>query len=256
MRELTVGAATVPYRVMGAGRPLVLVHGGGPGAKAWDGVAGAFADANTIALPNLSGSDLARDDDRELTVELLAEQVAAVITDLGAGPADVVGHSLGAVVVAALAALRPDLVRRAVLVAGFAGPGDDYTRHAMTAWRDLLDDADTFARFSMLLAFSRAHLGSIGRAAVDELARAFRSTPGRRRQIELALRLDIRDLLPRIQAPTLVIGGTYDGLAAVENSREVAALVPRAAYRELDSGHVVMAERPQEFVRLVRDFIQ
>ncbi|MFF0609535.1 alpha/beta fold hydrolase [Nocardia tengchongensis] len=255
MREIAVGAAHVPYRVLGAGRPLVLVHGAGAGARAWDGVADAFAKSNTVVVPNLSGSDAARDDGRELTVDILTEQLAAVVTDLDAGPVDLVGHSLGGVVVSALAASRPDLVRAVVPVATFAGPGDEYVRNSLTVWRDLLGDADTFARYSMLLAFSRAHLRSLGYDAVEELAAAFQPNEGRRRQIELALRLDIRDLLPRIEARALVIGATHDAFLPVENARELAAAIPDAGYEEVDTGHVVMAEQPREFVKLIRDFL-
>ncbi|GAA5037737.1 alpha/beta fold hydrolase [Actinopolymorpha pittospori] len=255
MAEITVGAARVPYRVMGEGRPLLLVHGTNAGSKSWDGVAGAFTSTSRVVLPDLSGSDATRDDGRALTVELLAGQLAAVISDLGEGPADVVGHSMGAPVVAALAAVRPDLVRSIVLVAGFAGQGDEYFRNALIVMRDLAGDGDTFARFAMLLVFSREHLGSIGRASVEELAAAYRPNAGRLRQIDLDLRLDVRDLLPRVQAPTLVIGCARDAMAPVENSRELAAAIPGASYEEMDSGHIVMAERPKEFVKLVRDFI-
>ncbi|MFD7845838.1 alpha/beta fold hydrolase [Nocardia sp. NPDC059764] len=255
MKEITVGTAHVPYAVLGTGRPLVLVHGSGAGARSWDRVKDAFAETNMVVLPNLSGSDTARDDGGDLTVEGLVEQLAAVVRDLGAGPVDVVGHSLGGVVVAGLAALHPDLVRTVVPVATFAGPGDEYLRNALTVWRDLLGDADTFARYSMLLAFGRTHLRTIGYDAVEELAAAFRPNAGRRRQIELALRLDIRDLLPRIQAPAMVIGAAHDAFLPVENARELAAGIPGAVYQEVDTGHVVMAEQPREFVKLIRDFM-
>ncbi|MGW5264223.1 alpha/beta fold hydrolase [Microbispora sp. NPDC004025] len=255
MREITVGTARVPYRVTGQGRPLVLVHGGNPGSKSWDGVAGAFADTSTVVLPDLSGSDAARDDGGALTIELLAEQLAAVIDDLGQGPADVAGHSMGALVSAALAAVRPDLVRGLVLVAGLAGPGDEYFRNALTLWRDLAGDPAAFARYTMLIAFSPEHLNSIGRAAVEELAAAYRANADRLRQIDLALRMDVRGLLPRVQAPTLVIGCARDALVPVQNTRELAAAIPGASYEELDSGHIATAERPEELVALVRDFI-
>ncbi|MCP2324013.1 pimeloyl-ACP methyl ester carboxylesterase [Hamadaea flava] len=256
MIEITVGSARVPYRTTGQGRPLVLVHGTNRGGASWDGVADAFADRCTVVLPNLSGSDLARDDGRDLTGEQLADQVAAVIADVGAGPADVVGHSMGAVVVATLAATRPDLVRTAVLAAGFAGQGDEYFRNVLTVWRDLAGVPDTFARYAMLQAFSREYLNSLDRAAVDELAGGYQPNANRLRQLDLDLRLDVRQLLPRIQAPTLVIGGSRDTLVPVEHSRELAAGIPGAAYAELDCGHLMATERPAEFVKLVRDFIR
>ncbi|MFE3187566.1 alpha/beta fold hydrolase [Nocardia sp. NPDC059240] len=256
MNEITVGNAHVPYRVQGTGRPLVLVHGTSAGSRNWDGVAGAFTDIRTVVLPDLSGSDAARDDGGELTLELLAEQVAAVIEAVGSEPADVVGHSMGAPVVAALAAVRPDLVRRLVLVTGVAGQRDEYFRNVMTVWRELADAPDTFARFAMLVAFSRTHLATLDRAAVEELALAYRPTPGRLRQMELVQRLDARDHLPLIQAPTLAIACTRDAVVSVENPRELAAAIPDSSYVELDCGHMPMFEKPDELVKLVRDFIE
>ncbi|WP_019931282.1 alpha/beta fold hydrolase [Nocardia sp. BMG111209] len=254
MPEVTVGAARIPYRVLGSGRPLVLVHGGSAGSKGWDAAAEVLAETRTVVLPDLSGSDAARDDGGELTVELLAGQVAAVISDLGLGAADVAGHSMGGSVVAALAARRPELVRSLVLVTAWTGRGDEYLRHALGLWRQLACDADAFARYSMLIAFSREHLESAGAAVVAELASGYRPVPGRLRQIDLALRLDVRDLLPRIDVPALVIGCSRDLLVSARYSRELAADIPGAAYAEIAGGHQVMIEQPAEFAKLVRDF--
>ncbi|AYF78075.1 alpha/beta hydrolase [Nocardia yunnanensis] len=256
MNEITVGAARVPYRVLGQGRPLVLVHGTSVGSRNWDGVAAAFQDTRTVVLPDLSGSDAARDDGGELTVESLAEQVAAVITATGAGPADVVGHSMGAAVVAALAAGRPDLVRRIALVTGPVDQSDNYFHHAMLLWRGLAEDPAAFARLAMLLAFSRAHLATLSPAAVDELAAGYLPAPGRLRQLDLVLRLDIRDLLPRIQAPALVIACTHDAILAVDGPRQLAAGIPDSTYAEIDCGHMPMFEKPDELTKLVRDFLE
>lgn len=256
MREITVGAARVPYRVLGAGRPLVLVHGGSKGSQGWDKVAETFAETRTVVLPDLSGSDAAHDDGGALTVELLTEQVAAVISDLGQGPADVVGHSMGGAVVANLAATRPELVRRLVLVSGWTGQGEEYLRQALSLWRDLAGDADAFARYTMLIAFSRTYLESLTPAAVAELATSYRPAPGRLRQIDLALRLDVRDLLPQIQAEALVIGCPADALISAAYSRKLTGALPNATYAEIDAGHIAMAEQPAEFAKLVRDFIE
>ncbi|PSK28216.1 alpha/beta hydrolase [Nocardia seriolae] len=256
MNEIAVGTAHIPYRTMGTGRPLVFVHGGSPGSRNWEGMAAAFEDTRTVVLPELSGSDAARDDGGELTVELLAEQVAAVITAVGQGPADVVGHSMGSAVVNTLAAERPELVRRLVTMAGFpAGDGNEFLRNALTVWLGSAGDADNFARLTMLLSFSRSYLNAVDRATVEELAAFFRPEPGRLGQIGLALRLDVRDLLPRIQAPTLVIGCVDDPIVPVESPRELAATIPGAVYAEVVSGHIPMIEKPDELIKLVRDFL-
>lgn len=255
MNEIAVGGARVRYRVEGCGPPLVMIHGTGPGSVTWDTVLDRFTGHNTVILPDLSGSESCEDDGGALTVQMLAEQVAAVIADSGAAPVDVVGFSLGAPVAAALAATRAKLVRRLVTVAGWSHSGDEYIRNAMTVWRSLVGDQEAFGRYAMLSAFSRDHLNSIGRAAVEEIATYMRPTPNLLRQISANLRVDIQDLLPEIQAPTLVIGCARDALIPVGNSRELVAAIPGGVYAELDSGHVVLAERPEEFTRLVGDFI-
>jgi pimeloyl-ACP methyl ester carboxylesterase len=253
--ELTVDGATVRYRVFGSGPGLFLVHGGGPGSVTWEAFVDRFADRHTVVLPDLSGSDPVRDDGSPLTVEMLTEQLAAVIEDTGLGRVDVVGHSLGAVTAQSLAATRPELVRRLVSVAGFSHAEDEYVRNTMELILELADHPKAFARYVMLTAFSRRRLNDIGRSAVDELARGFGPTPDRIRQFDLARRVAVRALLPRIEAPTLVIGCADDGLVPVDNAREIHQAIPGSEYAELDSGHAVRMERPTELVTLIRDFL-
>ena len=80
-------------------------------------------------------------------------------------------------------------------------------------------------------------------------------TPGVLRQIDLNLRLDIRSLLPRVQAPSLVIGCTQDATMPVENARRLHAGLAGSDYVGLDTGHVVVFEQPEPFTATVLDFL-
>ncbi|MFB4304973.1 alpha/beta fold hydrolase [Actinomadura sp. GTD37] len=255
MTNLTVGNARITYRTRGAGPALVLVHGAGPGSIMWDALVDRFTDRNTVVLPDLAGSDPAGDDGAPLTVEALAAQVIAVIEDTGGGPVDLVGFSLGAPTAAAAAALRPDLVRRLIPIAGLAHAGDEYVRQLFTLWLSLAGSPEGFGRLGTVAAYSRHFLNRIGHDAAEQSHGFMRPTDGMLRQLDLVRRLDVRALLPKIEAPTLVVGCTLDQTLPVENHREVAALIEGSEYTEFDSGHVLMAERPDEFVKLVRDFL-
>lgn len=256
MPTVTAGNSRIPYRVVGTGGPgLVLVHGTGPGSGMWDHLLDRFGAAHTVLLPELSGSQDAEDDGGELTVDLLADQVIAVIGDSGLAPVDVVGFSMGAPIAVAVAAGRPELVRRLVPAAGWTDPGDEYLRNMMTVWRGIADNPAAFGRFATLTGFSRDFLNSIGRDAVELNASFMQPTPGLLRQIDLNLRLDIRDLLPRVKAPTLVIGCGQDATIPVDNARRLHAALPGSRYAELDSGHVVVFERATQFTDTVLDFL-
>ncbi|RKT16859.1 pimeloyl-ACP methyl ester carboxylesterase [Streptomyces sp. 1114.5] len=257
MPTITVGAARIPYRVVGNGPDtLVLVHGTGPGSGMWDGLLDAFTDRYTVLLPDLSGSEAAEDDGAPLTLETLAAQVNAVIEDAGRGPADILGFSLGAVVATAAAALRPDQVRRLIAAAGWiSAEQDEYLRLSMATWLSLADRPDAFGGYATLTAFSRGFLNRIGRAAVEANTAYMQPTPGTLRHIALDLSLDLTPLLPRVQAPTLVIGCAQDATVPVENTRRLHAALPGSAYAEFDTGHIVLAEETQAFTKTVRDFL-
>ncbi|NKZ03061.1 alpha/beta fold hydrolase [Actinomadura latina] len=254
MTNLTVGNARITYRTEGSGPALVLVHGVGPGSGMWDPLVDRFTGRHTVVLPDLAGSDAAEDDGSPLTIEALAAQVIAVIEDTGAAPADLVGFSMGAPTAAAAAALRPDLVRRLIPVAGLAHGGDEYVRQLVGAWLSLTGSPEGFGRLGTLAAYSPPFLNKIGPEMVEQLHGFMRPTDGRLRQLGLLPGLDIRGLLPKIEAPTLVVGCTQDRTVPVQNHREFAAGIPGSEYVELDSGHVVMMERTDEFVDLVQDF--
>ncbi|WP_030195817.1 alpha/beta fold hydrolase [Streptomyces sp. NRRL S-87] len=255
MPVATVGTARIPYRVIGQGPALVLVHGTGPGSMMWDHLIDAFADRHTVVLPELSGSQTAEDDGGALTVDLIAGQVEAVIEDAGLGPADVMGFSLGAPLAVAVAARRPDLVRRLVAVAGWSHPDDEYLRNMMTVWLQIADNPEAFGRYATLTAFSRGYLQGIGREAVELNTTFMRPTPGVLRQIDLNLRLDVRDLLPLVRAETLVIGCAQDATIPVANHRELHAGIRGSEYAEFDTGHIVVFEQAEEFTKVVRDFL-
>lgn len=257
MPTVSVGNARVHYLVDGSGPGLVLVHGTAFGAEGtWGHLVEAFTDRHTVVRPNFAGSDETTDDGGDLAIEDLAAQVAAAAEEAADGQVDLVGFSLGAVVAAALAALRPDLVRRLVLVAGWTNPGDVYLHNLMTVWRRTGSDPEAFGRFGTLTAFSRSFLNMIGPDEVDKIASGNLPTPGALRQIELNLRVDIRELLPKITAETLVVGCTQDATVPIENARELHAGIPGSTYAEIESGHVVLFEQPAEFVKLVKDFVQ
>jgi len=256
MPTITVGSSRIQYRVTGSGPALMLVHGVGKGGEAAFGhLVDRFAQRNTVILPDLSGSEAAEDDGSDLTMEQLADEVAAVIDHAGLGPVDLVGFSLGGAVVAATAALHPDKVRRVVPVGGLVQT-DRYMENLIGLTLSQKHDPVAFGRVLTTTAFSPKYINSLDSLAeVDAMGEHLSPSSGRIRQLELLVRTDIRDLAGKIQADTLVIGCNPDAAVPTQHSRDLHAAIPNASYVEFDSGHMVLVEQPEEFVRVVDEFV-
>lgn len=257
MPEITVGSATIPYVKRGSGPGLLLVHGTGANAEiTWGQIIDRFADARTVLAPDLSGSDKVADDGGELTVELLVEQLRAVVADAGGEPVDVVGFSLGGAIAAAFAGTHPELVNRLVVMSSLAHADDEHLRNLLLIWRRTESDAEAFGRFSTLMAFSPGFLNMLGAEQVDGLVANVQPTAGTLRQMDLLARLDVRPQLAQITAPTLVTGSTQDATVPVARSRELHELIAGSDYAELDSGHVVLFEQGDAVVARVREHLE
>jgi pimeloyl-ACP methyl ester carboxylesterase len=250
--------SAVHYHVDGHGPGLVLVHGmGGDGEKVFGNVVDHFTDSHTVVRPNFSGSGETRDGGGDLDVDLIADQVAAATLDAVAGPVDMLGFSLGAVAAAAVAATRPDLVRRLVLVGGWAHSTGPRDRFYFETCRALLDaDRALFKRFSTLTGFSAAAVDRFGHDGLAQSLADEWPPPGIGRQIDLGLRVDIRDLLPAITVPTLVIGFAEDAMIPVDGSRQLHAGISGSRLVEVPGeGHMDWFADPTGLVELTREFL-
>ncbi|WP_369378891.1 alpha/beta fold hydrolase [Streptomyces sp. cg36] len=246
----------VEYFTAGSGRALVLVHGTGGSADTNFGhFVEPFADRRTVVRPNLSGSGATTDSGAPLTLDLLVDQLVATVRAAGAGgPADAVGYSLGAVVVAAAAARHPELFGKVALIAGWART-DTRLHLTFDVWRRLeRTDHEAFIRFLNLTGWTSEQVNRLGPEGLAPFLAA-PIPPGMGRQIELDLTVDIRAELPRITAPTLVVGFTDDQMVPAEHSRALHAAIEGSHYAELPAGHLGIFERAPELIGLIGEFL-
>ncbi len=104
------------YEVHGSGKPLILLHGGFGVVGMFGQNLPALAEKGQVIGVELQGHGHTADIDRPLSFENMADDVAALITQLGLGRADVVGYSLGGGVALQAAIRHPDVVRKLVVV--------------------------------------------------------------------------------------------------------------------------------------------
>jgi pimeloyl-ACP methyl ester carboxylesterase len=244
---------------LGAGPPVLLVHGYGATVDCWNVVAEKLVAAGRRVIAydqrGHGGSPMGRDG---MTADALGADLAAVAEELDLDDLVVVGHSMGTfATMAALAdaGLRRR-VRRVVLVSSETG---NVFRGAPTA-RMLAP----IARVGLLAALCRRpRLGrklaaqACGPQASPAVVEATRlllaATPlGVRSAIGMMQRESVEGLLPAIDVPIVALWGTADGTTPRWHSDVIVSDAPHARLVELPGvGHMVNWEAPEAIVDAV-----
>ncbi|TVL90158.1 alpha/beta fold hydrolase [Streptomyces sp. SAJ15] len=257
---MTTQPTALATTVLGSGPALLLAHGASGSAEAnYSPLLPGLAKDHTVIAPDYPGSGATPRATEPLTIDGLADAVLAAADAAGARTFTLIGYSLGTLVSVRIAARHPERVTGLVLTAGIVKP-DNRLLATVEVWRRLLEkgDLDSFARFTALTGFSEEFFNGLPSDQVEQFYRLVReSVPaGTPDQAGAVATADVSADLSRITAPTLVICPTGDALVSPAQSRRLADGIAGAEYVEIPTGHVVMAERPAAWQRLIEDFLR
>ncbi len=201
-----------------------------------------------------------------------ARLLDGLLGELGIDAAAVVGSSMGGFVAAELAIAFPQRVERLVLVspAGLSTTMDPHTLRAMPTLRRMervlstssawfASRSDAAMRRPRLraatLKVTASHPSRLPAALAAEQVRGA-GKPGFMQALQALLDYDIRDRLPEIACPTLIVWGDDDRLISVRDADAFAQLIPDSRKVVFaDTGHVAMLERPAAFNALLAEFL-
>jgi pimeloyl-ACP methyl ester carboxylesterase len=111
-----VNGLNMYYEIHGTGQPLVLLHGAFSAiGTSFEKVLPGLAKTRQVIAFELQGHGRTADIDRPLTLEGMADDVAAALQQLGIERADIFGYSLGAAVALHVAIRHPNVLRKLVL---------------------------------------------------------------------------------------------------------------------------------------------
>lgn len=240
----------------GSGDPLVFLHGAG-GLLGQDPFLNELAKAFTVYAPSFPGygeSEGVEAIDDVLDATFYHDEL---LTALGLGSAFVVGHSMGGMLAAELAALAPQRVRKLVLVApaGF--------------WLDDHPIPDFFAMAPEDLGLALFH------DPMSPVAQAIMAIPAddnalaamlieRVKRLAAAARVlwpipdkGLRKRIHRITTPTLLLWGESDRLIPPVYAEEFLRRLKNAKWQTVkEAGHMLPYEQTAEFVRLTTAFLK
>src|SRR3981081_2968757 len=114
------------YETHGAGRPMILFHGGLMSGETFGPVLPLLAERHQVIAVDLQGHGRTADIDRPIDVRLMAGDIAALIDHLRLATPDLVGYSLGGGVALQTASQYPTKIRRLVMVSANLRPDAIY----------------------------------------------------------------------------------------------------------------------------------
>jgi pimeloyl-ACP methyl ester carboxylesterase len=259
--ELELDGSRIAFDRRGSGSSLVLVHGILQDHRAWRHQIDTLADEFDVVAWDAPGCGRSDDPPPTFRMPEYADRLAALITALGLERPHVVGLSLGGALALELYRRHPEIPRSLVLVAAYAGwagslppevgaerlaraveEADRSPETFIPGWiPGLLTEATPAAEAEEVVAMM---IGSYHRAGYLAMAHALAEA-------------DLRDALPRIEVPTLLLYGEADRRCPLSVGEALRDGIRGSRLEVLPRvGHLVNIEAPERFDAEVRGFFR
>lgn len=263
MRELRLGDLRIAYTRAGNGPPLVLLHGGMDDSRSWRRQVDGLADEFTVLAWDAPGCGQSSEVPESWRMPEYADALASWLRAIGIERPHVLGLSWGSSLALELYRRHPHMPASLILASAYAG------------WAGSLSSEETAARLDGVLASAGAPLEEVLEALPgvlsagapsglrEELTAIWADNTGSRKpggyraMAHSMAEADLRDVLPRIEIPTLLLYGELDQRSPLKVAHELNERIPSSQLVVIEGvGHLANVEAPDEFNAHVRTFIR
>jgi pimeloyl-ACP methyl ester carboxylesterase len=266
-RRLEIDGTAVNVVELGSGPPLLFVHGLSGCWQNWLENIPHFARTHRVIAPDLPGFGASEVPREEISISGYGRFLDRLCDVLSVDAAAVVGNSMGGFVSAELAIHFPQRVERLVLVSAAGIVTEHVQREPILAIARAMAltagwSASRLEAFARRPGMRRLALGLVAhRPDLLPAPLAYELMQGSGRAaflpaLEAHFGYPIRERLPQIACPTLIVWGEKDRIIPVRDAAVFEQLIPNA--RKLiypRTGHVPMIERPARFNADVEAFL-
>jgi pimeloyl-ACP methyl ester carboxylesterase len=264
--KIQVGGLAVAVSDVGAGPPVVLLHGLGCGQRMWFHQILALKNRFRVIAYDQRGHGLtaAPAVATDYSAALLARDLVGVLDALAIERAAIVGFSLGGGPALALAASKPERVSRLVLADVGAGADDPVKIEAMARrWVTLIGQgaidelvcdmlrSELFKVYARRNTRRRDHMAALIRATpIDGLRFTLSEVLAKRKSV-----FRLSGVIQSVRVPTLVVVGQQDYVCS-KAARLFVQTIPDAALKIIpNSGHMSPLEQPAAFTAALMEFL-
>ena len=256
-RNIKVDGYRMHYLAMGSanGSPIILVHGLGGRAEDWWNVAPVLAKAGfRVYMPDLLGFGRSQQPANfSYSVRDQAAIVVAFMDALGIKQADVAGWSMGGWIVQLIAADHPDRVSRLIII-------DSVGLNIKPTWNTNLFVPTSYQELAELDALLMPNPPPIPPFVARDYLRIFRRNGWviKRAIATMLTAHDVTDnLLPQLKMPVLIVWGTLDQIAPVNQAQTMHRLIPQSQILLIPGcGHMVPLQCSAQMDPAALKFIQ
>lgn len=255
----TPDGASITVTIQGAGPPLLLVTGLGGLAKFWAPAAAELGKRYTVITFDHRAVGASTRGTAPLSVDLLADDVIAVLDVAGADKALLLGHSMGGAIGQRFAVKHAARLKGLVLSGTWLRPNRFMRTLFASRLKLLTADPVGYAALGTLMGYppewleANWHVMETAMASAPQAAAQIASVTER---IHALLAFDGGEDASTLPGPVLVQGALDDMIVPAFLQDELAAAIPHAAYHAFpDGGHLFPVSRTREFVQALGQWI-
>lgn len=264
MPKVQANGITLNYDQQGSGEPLILIPYLSADNACYAFQVPEYAKHFTCIAVDLRGAGESDKPEGDYTTELYADDIAALIQELGIGRAHVMGLSLGAAIGMWLAAKYPDKVKTLSLHSGWPKT-DPYIKTVLDDWKVGAEAYGTVPEMVIKTMFPwcfTPELYANSPESIEAFSAFVRSRPplsvdGYIKQADAVIGHDVESRLGDITAPTLITFGRHDQITSLRFS---APLLNGINNSELvifeTASHAPIYEVAEEFNEKTLEFLQ
>lgn len=247
--------------IVGQGQPLVMIHGWGMHSGVWHPLLKRLSEHYILYLIDLPGMGRSRPIE-PYHLYALADEVAQVIP----GVCDVLGWSLGGMVAQRIALNQPDSIRRLILVSStpkFVTSPDWQVGVDPTNFNTFANNVNHDYKHAMMQFLTlQCMKAKDARSTIKLLRQTFETKPTPtqstlNRALHVLLESDLRDEIPNIRKPTLLIHGDRDTLTPVQAAHWMMQQLPIGYLRVISgAAHAPFLSHSDQFIETLNQFLE